>query len=207
MRVALRVYERLHLNKASFRSRVPAAIANQGKPQGGARDTILAFDCWAGSGRRAWSRMMRQWKPNVTVAAIAERDGQFLMVEEQTDEGLRFNQPAGHLEPGESLLEAAVREALEETGHRFVPDSLVGIYQWPRPQGDITYLRFAFGGVVASLDTDHVLDEGIVRALWLSRDELRDCADRHRSPLVMQCVEDWCAGKRHDLSLIRHYAA
>ena len=150
---------------------------------------------------------MRQWKPNVTVAAIAERDGHFLMVEEQTDEGLRFNQPAGHLEAGESLLEAAARAALEETGHHFVPDSLVGIYQWPRPQGDITYLRFAFGGVVASLDADRVLDEGIVRALWLSRDELRDCADRHRSPLVMQCVEDWCAGKRHDLSLIRHYAA
>ena len=150
---------------------------------------------------------MRQWKPNVTVAAIAERDGHFLMVEEQTDEGLRFNQPAGHLEAGESLLEAAAREALEETGHHFVPDSLVGIYQWPRPQGDITYLRFAFGGVVASLDADRVLDEGIVRALWLSRDELRDCADRHRSPLVMQCVADWCAGKRHDLSLIRHYAA
>lgn len=151
--------------------------------------------------------MMRKWKPNVTVAAIAERQGCFLMVEEQTEEGLRLNQPAGHLEAGESLLEATVREALEESAHRFVPDTLVGIYQWPRPQGDITYLRFAFGGVAESLDSDQALDPGIVRALWLSRDELRDCLQRHRSPLVMQCVEDWCAGKRYDLSLIRHYAA
>ena len=151
--------------------------------------------------------MMRQWKPNVTVAAIAERQGRFLMVEERTADGLRLNQPAGHLEAGESLLEAAVREALEETAYSFVPDSLVGIYQWPRPQGDITYLRFAFAGVAESLDAGRGLDEGIVRALWLSRDELRECADRHRSPLVMQCVEDWCAGRRHDLSLIRHYSA
>ena len=151
--------------------------------------------------------MVRQWKPNVTVAAIAERHGRFLMVEEQTMDGLRINQPAGHLEPGESLIEASIREALEETAHGFVPDGLVGIYQWPRPQGDVTYLRFAFGGKVVSHDPDRVLDDGIVRVLWLSRDELRECAGRHRSPLVMQCVEDWCAGNRHDLSLIRHYAA
>jgi 8-oxo-dGTP pyrophosphatase MutT (NUDIX family) len=151
--------------------------------------------------------MTRQWKPNVTVAAIAERHGRFLMVEEQTMDGLRFNQPAGHLDPGESLLEASVRETLEETGHCFVPDSLVGIYQWPRPQGDVTYLRFAFAGEAGPHDPARPLDDGIVRALWLSRDDLRDCADRHRSPLVMQCVEDWCAGKRYDLSLIRHYTA
>lgn len=150
---------------------------------------------------------MRQWKPNVTVAAIAERHGRFLMVEEQTMDGLRINQPAGHLEPGESLVEASVREALEETAHRFVPDSLVGIYQWPRPQGDITYLRFAFAGEAGSHEPDRALDDGIVRALWLSRDDLRDCAYRHRSPLVMQCVEDWCAGNRHDISVIRHYTA
>lgn len=149
--------------------------------------------------------MMRQWKPNVTVAAIAERDGRFLVVEEHTSDGLRLNQPAGHLEVGESLLEAAVRETLEETGHHFAPAALVGIYQWPRPQGDVTYLRFAFGGEACLAEPARSLDEGIVRALWLSRDELRACGHRHRSPLVMQCVEDWCAGKRHDLSLIRHY--
>ena len=93
---------------------------------------------------------MEIWKPNVTVAAVVERDGRFLVVEEETDDGLRFNQPAGHLEKGESLVAAAAREALEETAHRFRPEFLVGIYQWPKPGSDITYLRFAFGGSVES---------------------------------------------------------
>src|SRR6185369_17877102 len=95
-----------------------------------------------------------QWKPNVTVAAVVERDGRFLLVEEETAEGVRFNQPAGHLEEGESLLEAVAREALEETRYRFRPTALVGIYQWPRPQGDITYLRFAFAGEILGEDVD-----------------------------------------------------
>lgn len=151
--------------------------------------------------------MTREWKPNVTVAAIVEEQGRFLMVEEHTREGLRINQPAGHLEAGESLFEAVVRETLEETGHPFVPHSLVGIYQWTRPQGDITYLRFAFGGVAGACDLTRKLDAGIVRALWMSRDELRDTGPRHRSPLVLQCIEDWCAGKREALSLITHYQA
>ncbi|THF62291.1 NUDIX hydrolase [Pseudothauera nasutitermitis] len=151
--------------------------------------------------------MQRNWKPNVTVAAVIERDGRFLLVEEETAEGLRFNQPAGHLEEGESLLAASVRETLEETAHHFMPDCLVGVYQWPRPQGDLTYLRFAFGGRVAGEESGRTLDAGIVRAVWLTPEEMQACADRHRSPLVMQCVDDWLAGRRHALDLIRHYDA
>lgn len=151
--------------------------------------------------------MERVWKPNVTVASLLERDGRFLVVEEQTHDGLRFNQPAGHVEFGESLLEAAVRETFEETAYGFVPEFLVGIYQWTVPGSDLTYLRFAFGGRGEGQQHDARLDDGIVRALWLTADELRDCRERHRSPLVMQCVEDWIAGRRHGLELIRHYAA
>jgi 8-oxo-dGTP pyrophosphatase MutT (NUDIX family) len=151
--------------------------------------------------------MDRTWKPNVTVAAVIERDGRFLLVEEETDAGLRLNQPAGHLEAGESLVAAAARETLEETAHRFAPRYLVGIYQWPRPQGDITYLRFAFGGDLLGEVADAELDDGIVRALWLTPDEIRASRERHRSPLIVQCVEDWLAGRRYELDLIRHYAA
>ncbi len=149
--------------------------------------------------------MDRDWKPNVTVAAVIERDGRFLLVEEETDDGLRFNQPAGHLEEGESLVEASVRETLEETAYRFEPEYLVGIYQWVRPQGDITYLRFAFGGRVGELVAGRVLDQGIVRAVWMTPEEMRATRDRHRSPLLLKCAEDWLAGERHSLALIQHY--
>lgn len=151
--------------------------------------------------------MERIWKPNVTVASVIEREGRFLVIEEETADGLRFNQPAGHLEAGESLVEAAARETLEETAHGFVPEYLVGIYQWPVPTGDITYLRFAFGGAAGVEQPGRALDTGIVRALWLTPDELHDCRVRHRSPLVLQCVEDWIAGRRYALELIRHYSA
>lgn len=149
--------------------------------------------------------MDRIWKPNVTVAALMEHDGRFLLVEEETDDGLRFNQPAGHLDEGESIVEACAREALEETAHAFAPTELVGIYQWPRPQGDITYLRFAFAGKVGARQTARQLDAGIVRAVWLTPAEIEACADRHRSPLVLQCVRDWLAGRRFPLEVIRHY--
>lgn len=151
--------------------------------------------------------LIRNWKPNVTVAAVVERDGRFLMVEEETDDGVRFNQPAGHLDQGESLVQAAAREALEETAHRFRPDFLVGIYQWPRPVGDITYLRFAFGGELVGFDPERELDSGILRAVWMSLDELRATRERHRSPLILQCCEDYMAGRRFSLDLIRHYDA
>jgi len=149
--------------------------------------------------------MNRSWKPNVTVAAIIERGGRFLVVEEETADGLRFNQPAGHLEEGESLVAAATREVLEETAYRFVPECLVGVYQWPVPDGDITYLRFTFGGAVLGESTGAKLDDGIVRAVWLTADELRDCRARHRSPLVMRCIDDWIAGRRYPLEFITHY--
>lgn len=149
--------------------------------------------------------MCTTWKPNVTVAAIVERAGRFLMVEEHTADGLRLNQPAGHLEAGESLLQAVVREALEETAHAFTPECVVGVYLWPRPQGDITYLRIAFGGTVGEIAGETALDAGIVRALWMTPDELRACPERLRSPLVLQCVEDWLAGRRFGLDLIRCY--
>lgn len=145
------------------------------------------------------------WKPNVTVAALMERDGRFLLVEEETAEGIRFNQPAGHLEEGESLLAACAREALEETAHEFTPTELVGVYQWPRPQGDITYLRFAFAGKVGPRDTARQLDDGILRAVWLTPAEIEASAPRHRSPLVLQCVRDYLSGRRFPLEVIKHY--
>ncbi len=149
--------------------------------------------------------MERTWKPNVTVAAVVEREGRFLLVEEETSDGLRLNQPAGHLEPGESLVEAAIRETLEETAHEFVPEALVGIYQWPRPAGDLTYLRFAFSGLVGEALAGRTLDAGIVRAVWFSEADLQACPERHRSPLVLQCVRDYLDGRRFPLELLRHY--
>lgn len=151
-------------------------------------------------------RMERVWKPNVTVAAVVEHRGRFLLVEEETSDGLRFNQPAGHLEAGESLVEAASREALEETAHPFTPEYLVGIYQWPRPDGEVTYLRFAFGGSVGEAIAGRRLDDGIVRAVWMTRDEIMATVERHRSPLILRCVDDYLAGQRASLDLLRHYA-
>jgi 8-oxo-dGTP pyrophosphatase MutT (NUDIX family) len=150
--------------------------------------------------------MSKRWKPNVTVAAIVERDGRFLLVEEQTPEGLRLNNPAGHLDPGESPQQAAVREALEETTHLFVPDRLVGIYlaRFKRPSRneDITYLRFAYGGTCGDADPERRLDSGIVRTLWMTLDELRATRARHRSTLVLRCVQDFVAGRSYPLDLV-----
>jgi len=155
---------------------------------------------------RRYNRCMNaRWKPNVTVAAIVERAGRFLFVEEETEAGLALNQPAGHLDEGESLIEACARETFEETGWRFRPQVLVGIYLWPRPDGVLTYLRFAFAGELLDHEAQQPLDEGIVRTLWLSRDGLIANRARHRSPLVLQCVDDYLAGRRHALDLIRHW--
>jgi len=146
------------------------------------------------------------WKPHVTVAAVIERDGKFLLVEEETDEGIRFNQPAGHLECGEALTDAVIREALEETGYHFVPTALVGVYNWRNEAKDITYLRFAFGGEISGHDATRKLDAGIIAARWLDLDEVRRLREVHRSPLILQCIEDLRAGKRYPLDLITHYA-
>lgn len=145
------------------------------------------------------------WKPNVTVAAVIERDGKFLLVEENTGDGLLFNQPAGHLEANESLIQAVARETLEETAHHFKPEYLIGIYRWHHPRKDIVYLRFAFGGSITGHEPDRPLDQGIVRATWLASEELRSATNRHRSPLVLQCVEDHLAGKHYPLDLLTHY--
>ena len=144
------------------------------------------------------------WKPNVTVAAVLEREGKFLLVEEETDEGIRFNQPAGHLECRESLTDAVIREALEETGYRFVPQHLIGVYNWRNEARDVTYLRFAFAGEITGHDAQRPLDEGIIAARWLTLDEIRALEARHRSPLILRCIEDWLAGKRFPLDLITH---
>ena len=145
------------------------------------------------------------WKPNVTVAAVIERDGKFLVVEEETDDGVRFNQPAGHLDAGESLPAACARETLEETAWHFAPSALIGVYQWPRPGEDLTYLRFAFSGELGEHESGRALDDGILWALWLTPAELDALRDRHRSPLVMQCIADYLAGRRFPLDLIRHH--
>ena len=147
----------------------------------------------------------RIWKPNVTVAALIEDRGRFLLVEEHTSDGLMLNQPAGHLEEGESLVEACVREAMEETAHPFTPRELVGIYQWRRPDGEVTYLRFAFAGDAGEAIAGRALDEGIVRAVWMTPDEIEGSRQRHRSPLVWACVQDWQAGIRLPLSALRHF--
>jgi phosphatase NudJ len=146
------------------------------------------------------------WKTSVTVAAIVERGGRYLLVEEHTPDGLKLNNPAGHLDPGESPLQAVMREALEETACRFTPTALVGVYlsrmQRAEPPSDITYLRLAFAGDVSEPLPGHTLDAEIVRTLWLTPEELRACRERHRSPLLMRCVDDHRAGRRHPLDLI-----
>ncbi|MGD8475763.1 MAG: NUDIX hydrolase [Burkholderiales bacterium] len=136
------------------------------------------------------------WKPHVTVAAVVECDGRFLLVEEETSEGVMFNQPAGHLEPGESIVAGVQRETLEETAYEFTPEHLVGIYRWSKPGDELTYLRFAFSGKLGTHHRERTLDTGIIRAVWLTREEIRASTSRHRSPLVVRCMEDYLAGKR-----------
>lgn len=147
-----------------------------------------------------------RWKPSVTVAAIIERDGRYLLVEEETPEGLRLNNPAGHLDPGESPAQGVTRETLEETAHAFTPTALVGIYlsRFLRESTgeDVTYLRFAFCGDLGAFDPDRALDTGIVRTIWMTPDELRASTDRHRSPLVLRCIEDHLAGRRLPLDAV-----
>ena len=148
--------------------------------------------------------MQSRWKPSVTVAAVIERDGRYLLIEEHTPEGLRLNNPAGHLDPGESPSEGVARETLEETTHRFTPTALVGVYlaRFQRGDDDITYLRFAFSGLLGDAEAGRTLDEGIVRTVWMTPDEVRASAPRHRSPLVLRCIEDHLAGRRYPLDLL-----
>jgi 8-oxo-dGTP pyrophosphatase MutT (NUDIX family) len=142
------------------------------------------------------------WRPYITVASLIERDERFLMVEESTENGIFFNQPAGHLEDGESLLAAVVRETREETAWHFQPTALVGIYRWRIPDNGRTYLRFCFYGQGISPAQDQPLDTGIIGTRWLNRDELARNS-RLRSPLVLTCVDDYLRGQRHSLDLLR----
>jgi len=145
------------------------------------------------------------WKPSVTVAAIVERDGRFLLVEEHTDRGQLFNQPAGHLDPGESLIRAVSRETLEETACTFEPTGLLGVYQYHSGADDVTYIRFAFTGDITGPEAGRPLDAGIIRAVWLTPEEVRCESARHRSPLVMRCIDDYLAGRRYPLDVLHHH--
>ena len=156
------------------------------------------------------SREGRFWQPDVTVATVVVRDGRLLMVEERAHGQLVFNQPAGHLEPDESLSEAALRETREETGWEVKLTAFIGAYQWKAVNPDGSdgrhYLRFAFAAEPLAHDATRVLDEGIVQALWMTPSELRDQQARHRSPLVWQAVADYLAGRRSPLSMLQQIA-
>ncbi len=154
--------------------------------------------------------MAQRWKPSVTVAAVIERidDGvsRFLLVEEDTVDGRRYNNPAGHLEEGETPEQGVQREVLEETTCTFTPHCVVGVYlsryQRPRRSEDVTYLRLTYGGTVSEPDATRTLDRGIVRTIWMTLAELHASRDLHRSSLVLTCIEDYLAGKRYPLSLV-----
>jgi 8-oxo-dGTP pyrophosphatase MutT (NUDIX family) len=143
---------------------------------------------------------MAVWKPSVTVAAVIERHGKFLLVQERIAGRLVLNQPAGHLDPGESLAAACRREAMEETAHHFEPTALVGIYRWRDPRKDFTFLRFAFRGKVGAAE-NRPLDKEIVGAHWLAPDEIKARKAEHRSPLVQKCVDDFLAGRSFPLDV------
>ena len=154
--------------------------------------------------------MHSRWKPNATVAAIVERNGKFLLVEEHTANGLRLNNPAGHLDPGESLVDACARETCEETAYRFRPTALVGVYLTRVPKESpvlgkpaaTTYLRFAFCGELGEFLPSQRLDHGIVRTLWMDIHELRASVAVHRTPALLRCVEDYVAGARYPLGIL-----
>jgi ADP-ribose pyrophosphatase YjhB (NUDIX family) len=149
-------------------------------------------------------------RPSITVAAVIERGGRFLLVEEEDDGRIVYNQPAGHLEQHESLVEGCRREVLEESAWHFRPTELIGIYRWSRPslrsEAVVTYVRFAFCGELGEHEPERRLDAGIVRAVWLDADEIRGSRERHRSPLVLRCVEDYLAGRRYPLAALVEHA-
>jgi 8-oxo-dGTP pyrophosphatase MutT (NUDIX family) len=145
---------------------------------------------------------MSDWKASVTVAAIIEAQGRFLLVEEVHDGRRVLNQPAGHLDPGESLIAACVREVMEETAYRFVPEALVGIYRYLYAPKDITFLRFAFSGRSEGAEAGRALDKEIVRTHWLTHEEIVARSAEHRTPLVMQCIADYRVGRRFPLEVL-----
>ena len=145
-----------------------------------------------------------QWRPHATVAAIVEQDGKFLLVEENTERGNRFNQPAGHLEDNESLIQAVVRETLEETAYDFEPQSFLGVYHWKHEHNETSYLRFAYIGSVSNHQPLQALDNGIIRAVWMTIDEIRCKQLQLRSPQVLTCFEDYLRGQKFPLSVVKY---
>ena len=145
---------------------------------------------------------MSRWRPSVTVAAVIERAGRFLLVEEEANGRRVLNQPAGHLDAGESLLQAVAREVLEETAHRVTPTALLGIYRWIYDKEDVTFLRFAFLGRVDGVEAGRALDKEIIAAVWLTPAEIVARRAEHRSPLVQQCVDDCLAGRSFPLEVL-----
>ena len=143
------------------------------------------------------------WKPHVTVASVIENEGKYLLVEETINGKQVLNQPAGHLEPDETLIDAVIRETLEETGWDFQPEHLINVYRLNLQLKNQTYLRFNFAGQALSFDPDRELDAGIDRAVWLSYDDIINAESRHRSPLVMQAIQDYTSGIRYPLSLLQ----
>jgi 8-oxo-dGTP pyrophosphatase MutT (NUDIX family) len=141
-------------------------------------------------------------RPAVTVATVVERDGRYLMVEEETRAGRKLNQPAGHLESGESIAAGAARETLEETGWRVRPTEVIGIYTWTAADNGATFVRFTYAAEILGHDAGRALDHGIVQALWLTYDELTARRADHRTPLVLRCVDDHRAGRRWPAGLI-----
>ncbi|SEV99800.1 ADP-ribose pyrophosphatase YjhB, NUDIX family [Luteibacter sp. 329MFSha] len=142
------------------------------------------------------------WCPRATVACVIARGDRFLIVEEDIGGRIAYNQPAGHLDPGETLQAAAVRETLEETGHHVALDAFLGVWQWMSPEHGEQVLRFAFAGHVLSHDVDRPLDTGIQRALWLRRDEVEALGDRLRTPLVLSAIDAWLDGRRLPLDVV-----
>lgn len=147
------------------------------------------------------------WKPHTTVAAIIERNGKFLLVKEMVKGKIVFNQPAGHLNPGESLIQAVIRETLEETQYEFTPTELQGIYRLvPDENSDTTYIRYLFRGKIGK-HLNGKLDDGIISAEWMSYDEIQSCHEHHRSPLVSQCIDDYLHRQPYPLDIINHMFA
>lgn len=142
----------------------------------------------------------------MVVAAIVEHDGKFLLVEEEADGQVVLNQPAGHLDEGETLIDAVIRETLEETAWHIEPQTLLGVYRWPHPTQPVTYLRFAFIARALGEEKGRVLDHGCLRALWLTPEEIRTQRGRHRSPQVERCLDDYLAGTCYPLDLLKEYA-
>jgi ADP-ribose pyrophosphatase YjhB (NUDIX family) len=145
-------------------------------------------------------------RPAVTVATVVEREGRYLLVQEETRAGVRLNQPAGHLESGETLVAAAARETLEETGWHVAPTALVAVYRWMAPETGTTFVRFSFAALPHEHDPARPLDMGILRAVWMTYEEVAATRAEHRSPLVLRCIDDYRTGTRWPLDLVKEIA-